>query len=57
MCDSTGDACWQLSVRVFSRSTHIRMLTCIINLQVNIEHVQLNRHDGWGGGVGVHGDC
>lgn len=54
MCDSTGDACWQLSVRVFSRSTHIRMLTCIINLQVNTEHVRLNKQDGWG--VGVHGD-
>ena len=22
MCDSTGDACWQLSVRAFSWSTH-----------------------------------
>lgn len=34
MCESTGDACWQLSVRASSCSTHIKMLTCIINLQV-----------------------
>lgn len=57
MCDSTGDACWQLSVAAFSRSTHIKMLTRIINLQVNIELVRLNKQDGvcgggWGGGVG-----
>lgn len=33
MCVSTGDACWQLSVCAFPWSTHIKMLTCIINLQ------------------------
>lgn len=34
MCDSTGDACWESSVCLFSRSTHIKMLTCVMYLQV-----------------------
>lgn len=36
MCDSTGDACWQLPVCAFPRNTHIKMLTSIINLQVRV---------------------
>lgn len=31
MCDSTGDACCEFPVCVFSMSTHIKMLTCIIS--------------------------
>lgn len=51
MCDSTGDACWELPLCVFSMSAHIKMLTRITNLQVCEQDKQGGGEKGRGGVV------